>query len=399
VAVLGPDAASAGQSLAALGINSMTSLVAGAALGSMTPTLARHPGLLVMVPAAIGLRGNVFSALGSRISTAVHAGTYRPSLRRGTVLGDNVAASIVLSLVVALALAVVAEVVTLAFAVEGDVSLLDLATISIVGGLLASAVVLVATIGLVVVAVRSGWDLDNLVAPVVSTLGDVVTVPSLWAASYLLGHRSLSGVVAVVAITAVVAVGVSGWRSARERLRRIVRESLPVLVVAASLSTMAGLVLEKQFLTFDRYPALLVLVPAFVSSAGALGGLLASSLGTSLHLGTVRPSMVPSPATRVAVRTIVVLAVPVYALNGIGADYIAHVLGHDGPSAAVMVAVSLLGAVGAVSCALGVAYYGTIAAVRLRVDPDTYGIPIVTSSVDFLGAVALILAVSALGLT
>ena len=121
----------------------------------------------------------------------MHAGTYRPSLRRGTVLGDNVAASIVLSLVVALALAVVAEVVTLAFAVEGDVSLLDLATISIVGGLLASAVVLVATIGLVVVAVRSGWDLDNLVAPVVSTLGDVVTVPSLWAAAYLLGHGSL----------------------------------------------------------------------------------------------------------------------------------------------------------------------------------------------------------------
>jgi mgtE-like transporter len=377
----------------------MTSLVAGAALGSMTSTLGRHPGLLVMIPAAIGLRGNVFSALGSRISTAVHAGTYRPSLRRGTVLGDNVAASIVLSMVVALALAVVAEIVTLAFAVEGDVSLLDLATISIVGGLLASAVVLVATIGLVVVAVRSGWDLDNLVAPVVSTLGDVVTVPSLWAAAYLLGHGSLSGVVAVAAISAVVAVGVGGWRSSRERLRRIVRVSMPVLIVAASLSTMAGLVLEKQFVTFDRYPALLVLVPAFVSSAGALGGLLASSLGTSLHLGTVRPSMAPSPSTRVAMRTIVVLAVPVYALNGIGADAIAQLLGHAGPSAAVMAAVSLLGAVGAVSCALAVAYYGTIAAVRLRVDPDTYGIPLVTSSVDFLGAVALILAVSALGLT
>jgi mgtE-like transporter len=162
---------------------------------------------------------------------------------------------------------------------------------------------------------------------------------------------------------------------------------------------MAGLVLEKQFATFDRYPALLVLVPAFVSSAGALGGLLASSLGTSLHLGIVRPSVVPSPTTRTAVRTLAVLAVPVYALNALGAEVVAHVLGHDGPSAAVMLGVSLLGAIGAVSCALGVAYYGTIAAVRLRVDPDTYGIPIVTSSVDFLGAVALILAVGALGLT
>ena len=33
------------------------------------------------------------------------------------------------------------------------------------------------------------------------------------------------------------------------------------------------------------------------------------------------------------------------------------------------------------------------------VDPDTYGIPIVTASVDFVGAVALIVTIVALGIT
>jgi mgtE-like transporter len=45
-----------------------------------------------------------------------------------------------------------------------------------------------------------------------------------------------------------------------------------------------------------------------------------------------------------------------------------------------------------------VAYYGTVAAYRTGVDPDTYGIPLVSSSVDFVGAFTLIIAIALLGL-
>jgi mgtE-like transporter len=398
-AVLGPDARSAGQSLAALGINSSTSLIAGAILGSITDTFARYPGLLIMVPAAIGLRGNVFSALGSRISTSVHTGDYRPSLRPGSVLGDNAAASVALTALLALLLAVVAKGVAVVFGVEGTVSVLDLATISIVGGLLASAVVLAATLVLVATAVRLGWDLDNLVAPVVSTLGDVATVPALWAATYVVGHGSWSTAAGLALVGTAATAAIAGWRSSHARLQRIVRESVPVLTVAAILSTLAGLVLEKQFDTFATYPALLVLVPAFVSSAGALGGLLSTSLATSLHLGTVLPSSKPERMVWRSMRLLALLAVPVYLFNGAGAQFVAGLLGQASPGPGYLVAASMLGAVGAVAFVMAVAYYGTIAAVRFRVDPDTYGIPLVTSSVDFAGAVALILAVTALGIT
>ena len=44
-----------------------------------------------------------------------------------------------------------------------------------------------------------------------------------------------------------------------------------------------------------------------------------------------------------------------------------------------------------------VAYYGTLAAVRFGVDPDTYGIPMVTSSLDLAGAFTLILSVVLVG--
>ena len=56
----------------------------------------------------------------------------------------------------------------------------------------------------------------------------------------------------------------------------------------------------------------------------------------------------------------------------------------------------LVGA-GVVAFALAVAYLSGVAAFRIRLDPDTYGIPVVTSSIDFTGAFALVLAIAALG--
>ena len=53
-----------------------------------------------------------------------------------------------------------------------------------------------------------------------------------------------------------------------------------------------------------------------------------------------------------------------------------------------MVVASLVGGLVVMLFVVAVAYYGTLAAWRMGVDPDTYGVPIVTSSVDFVGALA-----------
>ena len=90
--------ADARQGLVALALNSSTSLVAGAVLGSLTATFERRPGLLVLVPAAIGLRGNVFGSLGNRVSTSIHAGELQLRLRRSTCSGQNVLAAVSLTL-------------------------------------------------------------------------------------------------------------------------------------------------------------------------------------------------------------------------------------------------------------------------------------------------------------
>jgi mgtE-like transporter len=398
VDLLGPTGDAARQSLVALGFNSCTSFAAGAVLGSITHTFEELPGLLVMVPAAIGLRGNIFGAVGNRISTAIHTGTFRVSAKRESVLVQNVLASLSLTFILSLVLAVLARIVAIAFDIQNTISVLDLALISIVGGLIASLVVLAATVVLSVGAVRREWDLDNLVAPTVSTLGDVVTIPALFLATKLLGHGSWTTSASWVMVAVTLGVIAASLRTHLPLFRQIIRESMPVLVVALLLSTLAGIAVEKQLTLFAALPALLVLQPAFVSSAGALGGILSSRVATNLHLGLVQPEMRPGREARRDALLVLMIGFPVFVFNGVGAHFVGRVLGEASPGLGWMVLASLIGGLFAVLFVIALAYYGTIAAWRMDVDPDTYGIPVVTASVDFVGVLALILTLFALGI-
>ena len=397
--LLGPGTEAVRQSLIALGLNSTTSLVAGAFLGSITGTFEELPGLLVLVPAAIGLRGNIFGAFGNRISTTIHAGTFELKFRRTNVLGQNVAAVMVLTLTMSGLLAVIAKAVAVALGIENTVSVLDLALISVLGGLIASALVLVGALLLTSRAVRHGWDLDNVTAPLVSTMGDVLTLPALFVSTFLVGITVVTPLLGLVALGAAAAALYVGVMSKLALLRRIVRESLPILAVAGAVSAMAGIVLERRFAAFASLPALLVLVPAHLSSAGALGGILSGRLTTKLVLGVVPPRAVPGREARGDIALVFLLSLPVYLFNGVGAHLVSRLLLHESPGVVDMALVSLLAGAVAVSFVVVVAYYGTIAAVRTGVDPDTYGIPVVSSSVDFVGAFSLVIAIALLGLS
>ena len=398
VDLLGPTGDATRQSLVALVFNSLSSLVAGVVLGSIVYRFEELPGLLLMVPAAIGLRGNIFSTFGNRISTAVHTGTFTPTLRRETVFAQNVLATMSLTVVMSLVLALVARVVAIAFGIEDALGVLDLVLISMVAGVLASLVVLGASVLLAILAVRRDWDLDNLVAPSVSTLGDVVTIPCVFVASLLVGTGAwtlwVAGLLVVVAVT----VAVLSVRSRLEDFRRIVVESIPVLGVALVLSTLAGVAVEKRLAVFAALPALLVLQPAFVSSAGSLGGILSSRIGTNLHLGLVSPTLVPGRLVLADAALVLGLALPVYVFNALGAQVAASLLSQASPGVWWMLAVSLLAGALTVLFVIALAYYGTVAAWRVDLDPDSVGIPVVTASVDFVGVVCLVAVVVTFGL-
>jgi len=202
----------------------------------------------------------------------------------------------------------------------------------------------------------------------VSTLGDVLTLPALYLATGLLGLGLLTSTLGWALAGAAIAALVLGARSDLPQLQRIVRSSIPVLLFAGLVSSLAGVALERRLGTFAALPALLILVPAHLSSSGALGGILSGRLSSQLLLGLAPPSAVPSRAARRDLLFVVGLSIPVFIVNGAGAHFVARALGEESPGLGHLVAASVLAGVLAMVVVLAIAYYGTIAAVRLDVD-------------------------------
>jgi len=398
-ALLRSDAPGVRAGFVALLISSGGDLLAGLTLGSITGTLEALPGLLVLVPAAIGMRGNVFGALGSRLSTAIHTGTFQLSRRPDTVVGQNLAASLSLSLSISLVVAVLAKVIAVGFGLEHTISVADFVVISVIGGFLSSIVVMAITVAVASLSVRRDWDLDNVSSPIVTAAGDMVTLPALFLATYLVGVPWVTPVVAGICAIAGIAALIVSVRSRRPILRRIARESLPVLALAGTIDIVAGLTIEKRFSSFLVYPALLVLVPPFLEDSGALGGILGARVSTKLHLGILEPGRWRLRAVADDILLVFMYAVPVFLLLGVSADIASAIAGLESPGSLEMIAVSMLAGAIATTFAVLVGFYGAVASFRLGLDPDNHAIPLVTSSLDLVGAIALILAIVTLGLT
>ncbi len=396
--LLGPAIGDASQSLGALAFSATTSLVTGFTLAAVTDTLALFPGLLLLIPAAIGLRGNVFGPLGSRLSTAIQTGTFTWSWRIDSVLGQNVIGAMASSLVAAVGLAVIADLVAhlpgrsaaVASAGGEPLDIFDFVVVSVFGGTVASVVVLGITLGLAVASVRFGWDLDNVTAPLVSASGDFVTLPALVLATLLVQRGNLTRAFAIVFALIAIGVVVLLVRSALTTTRRILLESVPVLLAAGTLSLVAGVVLERSIGRFLAFSVLLILLPGYLAAAGALGGILSSRLSTKVHLGLIEAAPIPRGGARSDIRITFLLALPIFVLLATLAGTVGASGGRTSPGLALLILVAVSGGLLATTFVAAIAYYGTLLVVRFGLDPDNHGIPMVSASLDVVGSLTLV---------
>lgn len=380
------------QRFVALIIGVLIASSGGLVLALSEDTLSQLPGLLLLLPGAIALRGNIFGSMGSRLGTAAHMGTFGLSYRIDSVLIQNLLASGSLSLISSLILAVLAKGTASAFGLSPAMSLADFIVISVLGGVLSSIALAAVTVVLSVGSVKYEWDLDNVVAPLVTTTGDLLTVPSLIFVSYLADRSDLTNGLALVIALVSIIVLIFSLRTSLERFRRVFRQSIPVLGLAVILDLIAGFVVEKRLKDLLEVEAVLILIPAFLGIAGALGGILSSRLSTQFHLGMDDASPLPSRSSSRGAIDLSILAVPIFIFSGVIAHLIAVVADQSTPGIAKLILISAIAGSIVTLFVVAVAYYTTMGSFRFGLDPDTYGIPVVTSSLDLVGAFTVILA-------
>ena len=387
----GSEAAAIRQGFVALGLCISVTLVAGLILGGMEGLLAELPGLLILVPSAIGMRGAIFGALGARLGTGMLTGQFELSWERSSFVGQNVEAALLLTVVTAGMLALLARLSALVLG-QDSINVLRLATISFVGALLSSFVVLAVVLLLARSAEGRGWDMDAIGTPVISATADLSTLPALIVGTLLVDSERSSELATTILGSVLLVVAAAavpyGLRVSGAAVRRIVAESLPVLVYTGVMGVLAGTVLQAREQELSQ--ALLVAIPPFIAASGAIGGILSARLASRLHLGLVRPNLLPGRAALLEDSIALLLGVIGYVAIGVLTWVASLVVRFSSPGALSLAGIMLTGGLLAIVLLAVVSYYAATASYRFGLDPDSVSIPIVTSTMDFFGILCFV---------
>ncbi|XP_055354296.1 solute carrier family 41 member 2-like isoform X2 [Paramacrobiotus metropolitanus] len=256
--------------------------------------------ILIMVPALLGLKGNLEMTLASRLSTQMNTGGFEDRKRKWKIIGCNVALNQVLSTAVGF-LASILAVTMYAINHKGEVQtrnvLLVLGT-AMLSACSTSVIQDTVMIGTILFAKRYHLNPDNIATPVAGTIGDVLTLGILSGFSYLFysafetSYWLIGPVVAISCLTCLVPLWV--WLARKEPTTRhvLIHGWIPV-IVAMIISSCSGIILEKVLSTGRYFTGLAVFQPLINGVGGNIVSVQSSRIATYLHLAYKIPGRVP----------------------------------------------------------------------------------------------------------
>ncbi len=170
--------------LAALG----GGIIAGTILGEdqMLSAFEMIPGLLLMLPALMDERGNIFGAMGARIATGLHQGLIEPRFTWQERLQTVFIAAFINTMFLAVFVAASSVVILNLLGMEAA-AFTTLVSITLIAGLLNALTLPLILIVVLFAGHRRGWDPNILNGPVVTTAGDIFGVSYLYIAVLLVG--------------------------------------------------------------------------------------------------------------------------------------------------------------------------------------------------------------------
>ena len=151
-------------------------LIAGFMLASATNQLELIPGILILLPGFLEMRGSISGALSARLSAGLFLGKLKPKLENSKILKSNILACFAQVLIVSFVLGIVAF---LAVDIFFGISNMKIIYIAILAGILSNLIEIPLTTIATFWLFRHGHDPNNIMGPYVTTTGDLVSIVSL----------------------------------------------------------------------------------------------------------------------------------------------------------------------------------------------------------------------------
>ncbi|XP_058791345.1 solute carrier family 41 member 1-like [Phymastichus coffea] len=365
--------------------------------------------LMILVPALLGLKGNLEMTLASRLSTQANLGHMDTPKQQWYMIVGNLVLIQCQAIVVGFLGSVVAMVMG---AIRNEAVSLDhaylLCASSLVTASLASFVLGLITAGVIVFSRHCHINPDNVATPIAASLGDITSLALLaWISTILYESIDKQDWLAPLIIASYVLVTpLWVWIAKKNKYTNdVLYTGWTPVIVAMLISSCGGMILEFMV---SRFENLTVFQPVINGVGGNLVAVQASRISTALHkqadLGTL---LIPPGHTHPVIfitpianffgkgthaRTTRVLMAMVIPGHVIFIYLINYMKEGETSMSALFVFVYLCAAMLQVAALLYIAYIMIHWMWKRKIDPDNSAIPYLTAMGDLLGISLLAIA-------
>ncbi|XP_034231013.1 solute carrier family 41 member 1-like isoform X2 [Thrips palmi] len=354
--------------------------------------------IVILVPALLGLKGNLEMTLASRLSTQANLGHMDTSRQQWSMIVSNLTLIQCQATVVGFLGSVVAIVMggLKSHSVELDHALLLCAS-SLVTASIASFVLGLITAAVIVFSRHCNINPDNVATPIAASLGDITSLSLLSYVStelyYCIGKQDWVAPLIIMTYITLVPLWVYIAQK-NKQTREVLYTGWTPVVLAMMISSVGGLILDYMV---SRFEGIAVFQPVINGVGGNLVAVQASRISTSLHrhgpVGDLDTHRDPIFITPVAgffgkgthsrtTRVLMSMVVPGHLIFIYTIKYMKA--GHTSMTP-MFVVIYLCVAVMQVAVLLYLAYIIIHWMWKRGIDPDNSAIPYLTSMGDLLG--------------
>ncbi len=266
-------------------------LIAGLIIARYFSLISMYKWTISLYPGILSVRGVINGIFAGRLTTGLHLGIIKASLRRNTyefkILMYSIYTLTIVSSLIMSSIVVVSNVECRVFEIA-----LKVLTTSVITMCLSFAIVSLLTVSASILSMKLGLDPDYIVYPVMSTVADIIASLCYVAVLYILRENAFFNVLLSLGVTliAITLYLFYNYYDEDEYIETI-KESIITLTLVSAIVNLTGYILIKISEYIGRRAEVYIIYPAIIDTVGDVGSIVGSKTTTKLALGTIDPSL------------------------------------------------------------------------------------------------------------